>query len=204
MASKTEQDLYKLWGKFSDEQIKKNERERLAEEKFNQPIKTFLQQEFDKNVDGKILDVGSGLYSETYLPKGHEIYRVDWLPQVNKIENSYVCNAESMPFEDNAFGIVLSKQVYGYLINPEKCLDEMVRILKPDGLLVIIDWEGNLKGQNFRVENFDPEKIANKIRSTGFEIIKSVRLIDRTNVIKDVYLTAIVAKKNQKLRLDLI
>jgi len=205
MASKTEQDLYKLWGKFSDEQIKKNEHERLAEEKFNQPIKTFLQQEFDKNVDEKILDVGSGLYSETYLPEGHDIYRVDWLPQVNKIENSYVCNAESMPFEENTFGIVLSKQVYGYLINPEKCLDEMIRVLKPNGLLIIIDWEGNLKGENFRVENFDPEKVANKIQSNGFEISKSVRLIDRRKVIKDVYLTAIVARKNSTVsaRVDL-
>ena len=205
MTSKNEQDLYGLWEKFSGKQIRNDELEYLAEEKFNRPIKAFLEQEFSQNIGEKILDVGSGLFSETYLPQGYEVCSVDWLPQVKKIKNSYVCNAESMPFGDNNFGVVLSKQVYGYLINPEKCLEEMVRVLKPNGLLVVIDWEGNLKGENFRVENFEPEKVVSKIKSMDFEIIKSVRLIDRTKVIKDVYLTAIVARKNLEVspRVDL-
>jgi len=205
MTSKNEQDLYGLWEKFSGKQIRNDELEYLAEEKFNRPIKAFLEQEFSQNIGEKILDVGSGLYSDTYLPQGHEVYSVDWLPQVKKIKKSYVCNVESMPFDDNAFGVVLLKQVYGYLINPEKCLDEMARVLKPNGLLMVIDWEGNLKGENFRVENFEPEKVASKVKSMGFEITKSVRLIDRTKVIKDVYLTAIVARKNSdvSIRVDL-
>ena len=134
---------------------KKFDDTKLAEEKFNRPIKTFLEQEFGQIENEKILDVGSGLYSETYLPEGRDVYSVDWLPQVKKIKNSYVCNAESLPFGDNEFGMVLSKQVYGYLVSPEKCLDEMVRVLKPDGLLIIVDWKGNLKGDDFRVEDFE-------------------------------------------------
>lgn len=202
MASKNEQYLYGLWERDFNEQVKNDERERLAEEKFNRPIKTFLEQQCGL-LDEKILDVGSGLYSETYLPKGHEIYRVDWLPQINKKENSYVCNAESLPFEDNKFEMVLSKQVYGYLVNPEKCLKEMVRVLKPNGLLVIIDWKGNLKGDDFRVEDFEPEKVANKAQLMGLEIIKTEQLMERRvvikNVMKNACLTAIVARKNLEM-----
>jgi len=209
MAAKTEQGLYKKWEEEFNEQVKNDERERLAEEKFNRPIKTFFEQEFGQNIGEKILDVGSGLYSETYLPEGYEIYRVDWLPQVKKIKNSYVCNAESMPFEENTFGIVLSKQVYRYLANQEKSLEEMVRVLKPNGLLIIIDWKGNLKGDDFRVEDFEPKKVADKIQLMGLEIIKTEELMERRimikNVMKNACLTAIVARKNSEVspRVDL-
>lgn len=210
MAAKTEQGLYKKWAEEFNEQVKNDVRERLVEEKFNRPIKTFLKQEVGQNLDEKILDVGSGLYSETYLPEGHDIYRVDWLPQINKKEKSYVCNAESMPFEENKFGVVLSKQVYGYLVNPEKCLEEMVRVLKPNGLLIIIDWKGNLQGDDFRVEDFEPKKVADKIQSMGLEIIKTEKLMERRivikNVMKNACLTAIVARKNLEVspRIDLL
>jgi len=210
MAAKTEKYLYKKWEEEFNEQVKNGERERLAEEKFNRPIKTFLEQEFGQNIGEKILDVGSGLYSETYLPEGHEIYRIDWLPQIDKKENSYVCNVESMPFEENMFGIVLSKQVYGSLLNPEKCLDEMARVLKPNGLLIIIDWKGNLKGDDFRVEDFEPERVANKIETMSLKIIKIEQLMERRvvikNVMKNAYLTAIVARKNSEMpsRIDLL
>lgn len=86
-------------------------------------------------------------------------------------------------------------------MDSNKCLDEMSRVLKTNGLLILIDWEGNLKEfktQNNRIKNFEPKEVAEEIKSKGFEIIKSVRLIDKTdNVdnIKNVYLTAIVAKK---------
>lgn len=202
MAVKTEQSLYKKWKEEFNVQVKNDECERLAEEKFNRPIKTFLEQEFCQIENEKILDVGSGLYSETYLPEDYDVYSVDWLPQVKKIKNSYVCNCntEPLPFKDNEFGVVLSKQVYGYLINPEKCLEEMVRVLKPDGLLIIIDWKGNLKGDDFRVEDFEPKKIVDKIQSMGLEIIKTEELMERRivikNVMKNACLTAIVAKKN--------
>ena len=209
MAVKTEQYLYKKWEEEFNEQMKNNESERLEQEEFNRPIKNFLKQEFDQYLNEKILDVGSGLYSEAYLPEGHEIYRVDWLPQIDKKENSYVCNVESMPFEENMFGIVLSKQVYGSLLNPEKCLEEMVRVLKPNGLLVIIDWKGDLKREDARVENFEPKKVADKIQLMGLEIIKIEELMERRivikNVMKNACLTAIVARKNFEVsfRVDL-
>lgn len=198
MTGKTERAL-EDWTNYTKNQFEKYESEQRVEKIFNKPVKSFLEQEFRNYLNEKILDVGSGLFSETYLPEGYDVHCVDWLPHSENKKNRYICNAESLPFEDNSFGVVLSKQVYGYLINPKKCLDEMVRVLKPDGLLTLIDWEGNLKGRNSRVENFDPQKITGQIKLMGFEIIKSVRLLDRTKVEKNTYLTAIVAKKKSEI-----
>ena len=212
MAAKTEQYLYGKWEEEFNVQMNNDECERLEQEEFNRPIKTFLKQEFCQNLGEKVLDVGSGLYSETYLPEGHEVYSVDWLPQVKKIKNSYVCNCNTdlLPFKDNEFGVVLSKQVYGYLVNPEECLDQMIRVLKPNGLLIIIDWKGDLKREDARVENFEPRKVANKIQSMGLEIIKTEQLMERRivikNAMKNACLTAIVARKNLEVssRVDLL
>ena len=194
MAEK-ERILYNSWVNFSDKQKGHDAYERSAEERFNQPIKLFLERELGNYPKGEILDVGSGLYPETYLPQGHSTFFVDWVPQIAGRENSYVCNIESLPFKKNKFEVVLSKQVYGYLVNPEKCLKEMTRVLKPGGLLILIDWEGDLKGRDFRVENFDPEKVADQIKLMGFRVIKSTRLIDKTRIEKDIYLTALISEK---------
>lgn len=205
MAERSKPNLYQYWEKDVEKQLKNNDSESSAEKRFNQPVKHFLEIELEKYKGEKMLDVGSGLYPETYLPEGCHFCCVDWLPSTKKTEKSYIGDAENLPFKGKEFGVVLSKQVYGYLENPERCLDEMVRVLKPNGLLILIDWEGDLKDQNYRIKNFEPEKVAEEIKSNGFEIIKSVRLIDRNKVIKDTYLTAIIARKNSEssTRVDL-
>jgi SAM-dependent methyltransferase len=188
--------LQNSWKNFSDRQQGDRKTDRyVLQQDSNRPVRFFLAKEFNSHPNGKILDVGSGLYSETYLPKERDIHLLDWIPHIVNMKNSHVCNAKSLPFEDKAFGIVLSKEVYGCLLNPEECLDEMIRVLEPDGLLVLIDWEANLKEGDIRVKIFDSKKVADQIKSKGFEIIKSVRLIDRTEIEENAYLTAIVARK---------
>ncbi len=185
-----------LWAEMRHDSALRKENE------FNKSVKTFLEKETKDYLGEKILDNGCGLYAESYLPEGYDVYRIDLIKQFKEDEHSYVGDAEKLPFGDNEFGVVISKEVYGYLINSDKCLNEMTRVLKPNGLLILMDWEGNLKEfdkQKTRIQNFYPEKVAEKIKSNGLEIIKSVKLIDKTNnvdKIKDVYLTAIVAKKN--------
>ena len=46
-------------------------------------------------------------------------------------------NAESLPFEDDTFDIVYSSHVLEHVTNEDKALQEMRRVLKPDGVLII-------------------------------------------------------------------
>ncbi len=199
MMTEKELVLYNSWKNFSDKLSDHKAYKYAQEQEFNRPVRLFLEKEFSNHPNGKILDIGCGLYPETYLPKGRDIYLVDWIPHIANTKNSHVCDAKSLPFEDKAFGIVLSKEVYGCLLNPEECLNEMIRVLEPDGLLVLIDWEFNLKEWDVRVKTFDPKKVADQIKSKGLEIIKSVQLIDRTEIEENAYLTAIVARKKAEI-----
>jgi SAM-dependent methyltransferase len=194
------QDRHELCKKEIREQQRNSYSEGRIEEKENKPIKDFLEKELENYKDEKILNDGSGYFPETYLPEEYaEKYNVchlDWVKL--PIVNSHKGDAEALPFADSEFGVVLANKLWGYLENPEKGLKEMVRVLKPGGLLILIDWEGNLKGKGLRTENFEPEKVVNEIKSMDFNIIKTERLIDRTEKEKNVYLTAIVAKKNKE------
>ena len=56
-------------------------------------------------------------------------------------------DAENMPFEDASFDVVLSTHVIEHLTNPQRVIDEMLRVLKPGGRLMIIGpaWEWPLQ-----------------------------------------------------------
>ena len=45
-----------------------------------------------------------------------------------------------MPFRSNSFDIVISCNAFHFFRDPEECLFEFVRVLKPKGRLVITDW----------------------------------------------------------------
>lgn len=50
-------------------------------------------------------------------------------------------NAETLPFPDNSFDIVISRLAFHHFTAPECCFSEMARVLAPGGKLVVIDME---------------------------------------------------------------
>jgi ubiquinone/menaquinone biosynthesis C-methylase UbiE len=51
-----------------------------------------------------------------------------------------VANAAALPFADRSFDVVVSANAFHYFEQPEAVLQEMKRVLKPSGKLVILDW----------------------------------------------------------------
>lgn len=62
-------------------------------------------------------------------------------------------NAEDMPFDDNAFDLVVSNATLHLVKDPVKMFDEIHRVLKPDGKFLIASsrrsWLGLLPGWEF-------------------------------------------------------
>jgi ubiquinone/menaquinone biosynthesis C-methylase UbiE len=46
----------------------------------------------------------------------------------------------SLPFPDHSFDVVISANSFHYFDDPLESLQEMQRVLKPDGRLVLLDW----------------------------------------------------------------
>lgn len=103
------------------------------------------------NVQGKkILDVGfgSGGVAIAFNQAGAEVFGVDVDPELKEVAernlfqnnakaNLKIYNGTEFPFEDNYFDYVTSSSVLEHVSFPEKVLDEMLRVLKPNGRVLL-------------------------------------------------------------------
>lgn len=116
--------------------------------KFVEGMYDVLIEEIEKSESGKILDVGCGngnLF--TLLPKNkYELYGVDFSQNMiieakSKCRNATfsVADAEMLPFDDDSFDIVVCNASFHHYIHPDRVLEEMRRVLKDGGKLLIGD-----------------------------------------------------------------
>lgn len=103
-------------------------------------------------IGGRVLEVGVGTgislpqyasnigvfgidISEGMLRKAQR--RVDKLRLTN-VEGLAVMDAENLDFPDRSFDVVMAQYVVTAVPNPEACLDEFARVLKPGGELILL------------------------------------------------------------------
>jgi len=67
-----------------------------------------------------------------------------------------------MPFEDNTFGFTLAHVVFCHLAEPEKALDEMIRVTRPGGCLAVFD-NAMTGSANSRWNNWHQPTIAEQL-----------------------------------------
>jgi phosphatidylethanolamine/phosphatidyl-N-methylethanolamine N-methyltransferase len=103
-------------------------------------------------IGGRVLEVGVGTgislpqyasnvgvygidISEAMLRKAQQ--RVDEL-KLKNVEGLAVMDAEHLEFADSSFDVVMAQYVVTACPNPEACLDEFARVLKPGGELILL------------------------------------------------------------------
>lgn len=50
------------------------------------------------------------------------------------LRTTLICDAHSIPFEDNSFDAIIVQAVLEHVVDPFKCVEEIYRVLKEDGL----------------------------------------------------------------------
>ncbi len=48
-------------------------------------------------------------------------------------------NAYSLPYKDKSFSLVITRYSFHHFINPKSVLDEMIRVCKPSGRVLVAD-----------------------------------------------------------------
>lgn len=99
-----------------------------------------------------VLDVGcgAGVYADELLARGCDTFGIDISPlmleecrrRIQKGDEYFsthfqVADVERIPFSGGVFDIVLCIGVLGYLLSDHQALQEMTRVLKPGGYLVV-------------------------------------------------------------------
>jgi len=101
----------------------------------------------------KVLEIGCGMGMDLlqFAKKGAEVIGVDLVPRHIELANRlfeierisfedykiFLADAESLPFNDMSFNFVYSFGVLHHTPNIEKAIDEIWRVLKPGGRIVI-------------------------------------------------------------------
>ncbi|WP_054861646.1 methyltransferase domain-containing protein [Gracilibacillus sp. JCM 18860] len=89
-------------------------------------------------------------------------------------------DAANMPFDDQSFHLIVCRAAFKNFAQPVKCLNEMRRVLKPGGKVVIIDFKGD-------VPKADINKFVTK--DMGFKGLNAmiIKWMFRNVVIKQAY-----------------
>src|SRR3989344_408653 len=135
----------------------------------------------------KLLDVGCayGYYTKFYLNKCKRVYGIDPNEDFIRIaKEKYpkikfkVSNAESIPYKDNYFGVVLLNDVLEHVENEEKALSEIYRILKKEGVIILtvpnkgLLWFMEVDNYSWYVRTYFPKLyiLFNKVRRKEIKI----------------------------------
>jgi 2-polyprenyl-3-methyl-5-hydroxy-6-metoxy-1,4-benzoquinol methylase len=143
MANKTELEKKKMYfyESFADEFDSK-----MNMYDTNKRLQVFYSELLTEDISGKkLLDAGcgTGWFSKIAVDRGAHVTSMDLgenlLTQVKMKCNSIrvIGSILEMPFEDDSFDLVVSSEVIEHTPEPFKALEELHRVLKPGGVLVI-------------------------------------------------------------------
>lgn len=141
-----------------------------------------IAQEFNKYRGIRVLEYGCGGGSDTlsYLRRGNFVYATDVVPQNIEVAKARVHNAmaavqssfllldrnDQIPLPDGFIDVASSHGVIHHIATPEPVLTEIVRVLKPGGMLYVMLYTEHL------YKRFQPE-ITKLVREEGITALEA-------------------------------
>ena len=174
---------------------------------FSHPGMKILQRYINKNDVYKILDIGcgegtrlAGLINKNKEKEGRGIDISNTAIQMAKKNYPYLnfikSDLENIPFKNDTFDLCYSAYVLEHLDNPEKLLEEARRLLKSNGVLILI-------APNYGSPNrSSPCYKGSRIKKLVFGYIKDLLKIFSNNKLDWNKVTPISSKKKYEIDWD--
>lgn len=166
--------------------VKYNENEKPLTD-FPKKLIEYLANRFGINSDTTLLELGCGRCEtlNAFSHIGLSAYGVDSSEKARtyaskSVSDVYVSDLENetLPFDSEKFDVVFSKSVIEHISNPTHLMKEISRILKPNGLLIILTPEWTSQMEVFfedptHVHPYQVKGLADLLNINKFEKIHS-------------------------------
>jgi SAM-dependent methyltransferase len=149
------------------------------------------------NIKGKTLDIGCGTKPYAHLYQSTEYVGLEIDTPQNRDNKSadYFYDGSSFPFENETFDSAVANEVLEHVFNPNEFLSEIVRVLKPEGLILLtIPFVWDEHEQPYDFARYTSFGIKSLLEGHGFEIIEQRKSTDDIRVIFQM-LNAFLYKK---------
>ena len=87
-------------------------------------------------------------------------------------------DARALPYNDAVFDLVMTAHMLEHLVQPKRALDEMLRVLKPGGRLLVCLTRRSLLGMlvqlAWRTHRVAPDEAQGWLRASGLEGVRSL------------------------------
>jgi SAM-dependent methyltransferase len=142
-----------------------------------QPERVLLRKqlkEVGSFVRGKVLDVGAGSfdrYSEFFSADSYTRMEIEAGPGIDVVGTVY-----AIPFPDNSFDTLVSTQVFEHLARPTDAAQELFRVLKPGGYVVLTAPQANeLHEEPHDYFRYTSYGLTSLFTTAGFEVVKMLK-----------------------------
>ena len=139
---------------------------------------------------GRVLDVGGKKISKrgSFRPPLEKVDLWEYLNLDKSTKPDYHVNAEKIPVEENTFDIILMSEVLEHLEKPEIVLNELYRVLKKKGKIVLtMPFLYGIHADPFDYQRWTPTKFENVLKGLGFKEISIKPMGGFFTVIYDLF-----------------
>ena len=142
--------------------------------------------ELGDNISGKTLDVGCGTKPYEKYFKSSEYIGLEIETTVHRevSKADFFYDGTKFPFNNNEFDSIVTNQVFEHVFNPDSFLNEINRVLKKNGILLLtvpFVWDEHEQPYDFaRYSSFGIKSVLEK---NGFEIIAHRKTVTNFGVI---------------------
>ena len=141
---------------------------------------------------GDVLDVGgtknmkSGLFDLNKLINQQNI-NVKYLNIDSSSNPDFLCSAEEIPVSDDLFDVIIFSETLEHLENPTKVLNEIFRVLKPEGKLIMTTpfmfRLHHVPGIPYDFQRWTKYKISRELFNVGFGELTTVTELNNAFVL---------------------
>jgi SAM-dependent methyltransferase len=159
-------------------------------------------EELGKEISGRTLDVGCGTKPyKNYFNSTEYIGLEIETTQHKEAQADVFYKGGSFPFKDKEFDSIVTNQVFEHIFNPDDFMNEINRVLKPGGkLLMTVPFVWDEHEQPFDFARYSSFGLRSVLENHGFEILLLRKSVSDIKVIFQL-LNGYIYKKTVHLRI---